>query len=231
MPPPRHAYRPRRPVRRVLVAATGTLGLTVGLVAALSGATTPGYAAVTAAPPQLAAAASGAVPRTEDAGLVELARDRAAAAQAVLDAQRTADAERASRDAARAALPQTVVPVDGPVTSPFGSRWGRLHAGLDFGVPVGTPVRAATDAVVVSVAYDAGGNGTHLTLQLADGTTAVYGHLSQALVTAGPVTAGQVIGLSGNTGHSTGPHLHFELRTGDAPFDPRPWLAARGVVV
>ncbi len=207
------------------------LGLTAGLVAALSGATTPGYAAAGRADLHLAATWTGGAPRTEDVGLLRLAQDRAAAAQAAVDAQRAADAERASRDAARAALPQFALPVDAPVTSSFGRRWGRLHAGLDFGVPVGTPVRAAADSVVVSAAYDGGGYGTYLTLRMADGTTAIYGHLSQVLVPAGPVAAGQVIALSGNTGRSTGPHLHFELRTGDAPLDPRPWLAARGLVV
>ena len=151
-----------------------------------------------------------------------------------------ADAERASRSRRAdlappppppVAAPTFVRPVDGPETSPFGMRWGRLHAGLDFGVPVGTPVKAVTDAVVLSVAWDPRGYGNYITLQLPDGTLVIYGHLSQVLIPAGPVAAGQVVALSGDTGHSTGPHLHFELRGPTGPFDPRPWLEARGIVV
>ncbi len=123
-------------------------------------------------------------------------------------------------------------PVDGPLTSPFGRRWGRLHAGLDFGVAVGTPVRAVTTAVVQSVAYDAGGYGNEVTLAHADGTLSRYAHLSKVLVVPGAgVAAGDVLALSGNTGHSTGPHLHFELRSPSGPFDPWPWLVGHGLAV
>ncbi len=138
--------------------------------------------------------------------------------------------ERASRSADRTAPgPAVVRPVDGPVTSGFGKRWGRLHAGLDFGVPVGTEVRAAQAGTVQSVTFDRGGYGKHVVLVHPDGTTTLYGHLSQVLVTGGSVAAGQVFALSGNTGHSTGPHLHFEVRGADGPVDPRAWLVARGV--
>ena len=63
-----------------------------------------------------------------------------------------------------------------------------------------------------------------------DGTVTVYGHMSQLLVSAGQrVTAGDHIGREGSTGHSTGPHLHFEVRVDGVPVDPAPWLRARGV--
>ncbi len=136
-------------------------------------------------------------------------------------------AARASRSDRRALAAR---PADGPVTSPFGRRWGRLHAGMDFGVPVGSPVLAAADGTVAEVARDAGGYGVHVVLAHPDGTTTLYAHLSRALVEpGGSVLAGQQIALSGNSGSSTGPHLHFEIRTPQGPVDPRPALRERGV--
>ena len=131
------------------------------------------------------------------------------------------------------APPAVVAPVTGPVTSPFGYRWGRLHAGIDFGVPVGTPVLAVEAGVVQRVSSSRGGYGNLTVLQHPDGTLTFYAHQSQLLVAEGqPVTAGQQIGLSGNTGHSTGPHLHFEVRPGGGdPVDPRAWLAGHGTPV
>ena len=82
------------------------------------------------------------------------------------------------------------------------------------------------DVVVVG----GGSAGSALANRLtADGTTTVYAHLSKVLVRGGRVSAGTAVGLSGNTGHSTGPHLHFEVRVGDTPVDPRAWLAKRRV--
>ena len=104
---------------------------------------------------------------------------------------------------------------------PSDARWGRLHAGLDFGVPVGTPVRAVADGVVARCSYDPGGYGHYVKVRHADGTLSLYGHLSRVLVDGGRVRAGDVIARSGNTGHSTGPHLHFEMRRGGGAFDPR----------
>jgi murein DD-endopeptidase MepM/ murein hydrolase activator NlpD len=106
-----------------------------------------------------------------------------------------------------------------------------LHAGLDFGIPVGTPVRSVADGVVVEVLRERGGYGVSVRVQHPDGTLSLYAHLSEVLADLGPVRAGDVIALSGNSGSSTGPHLHFELRGPQGPFDARPWLAARGVVV
>ena len=119
----------------------------------------------------------------------------------------------------------------GEVSSSFGRRWGRLHAGIDFAVPVGTKVRAVAAGRVVSRSYDAGGYGYHVVVGHVDGTTSLYAHLSAMADLGGRVVAGQVVGRSGNTGHSTGPHLHFEMRRGDTPFDPAPWLARHGIEV
>jgi len=127
--------------------------------------------------------------------------------------------------------PAYVRPVPGPVSSHFGRRWGRLHAGIDVAVPVGTPVRAVAAGRVVSHSYDAGGYGHHVVVRHADGTTSLYAHLSSVRSLGRRVVAGQVLGRSGNTGHSTGPHLHFEMRRGDRPFDPEPWLARHGIDV
>ena len=120
-------------------------------------------------------------------------------------------------------------PGTGRLTSQYGRRWGRLHAGVDLAAGVGAPIFAVTDATVLSAGWE-GGYGRAIRLLHGDGTTSVYGHLSQVLVSDGErVAAGQQIGEEGNTGQSTGPHLHFEIRVGDTPVDPRAWLSERGV--
>ena len=123
-----------------------------------------------------------------------------------------------------------VWPVDGPVSSGFGTRvhpmtgTARMHAGLDLAVPAGTPVRAAAAGQVV---HDGAMGGYGLTVDIAHsgGTVTRYAHQSRVLVAAGQsVAAGQVIGLAGSTGASTGPHLHFEVRTPAGAIDPMAWL-------
>ena len=127
------------------------------------------------------------------------------------------------------APPAFVRPGTGRVTSSFGPRWGRLHAGLDLAAGTGAPILAAARGTVLSAGSE-GGYGNVVRLQHAEGTVTVYAHLSQVLVAARqPVVPGQVIGREGSTGHSTGPHLHFEVRVGGVPVDPAPWLRARGV--
>lgn len=120
-----------------------------------------------------------------------------------------------------------------PLTSPFGMRvnpvTGKyvLHAGQDFGVKVGTPLHAASDGTVVNItpASSSGGYGNYTCISHGNGLATCYAHQSQFLVTAGQrVSRGQVIGLSGNTGNSTGPHLHFEVRVNGTPVDPIGYL-------
>jgi murein DD-endopeptidase MepM/ murein hydrolase activator NlpD len=118
-------------------------------------------------------------------------------------------------------------PVAGQLTSPFGERdhvmgggGTKFHAGIDLSVPLGTPVWAAQDGIVVF----AGGNGAYgkaVKIEHSHGFSTLYAHNSRVLVHVGQhVKAGQVIGLSGSTGRSTGPHLHFEVHKDGSPVDP-----------
>ena len=111
-----------------------------------------------------------------------------------------------------------------PITSNFGYRWGRLHAGVDVGVPTGTTVRASRGGKV-TVAGWLGGYGNCVMIDHGDGVVTVYGHLSEVTCSVGQyVDQGQQVALSGNTGRSTGPHLHFEIRVNGTPVDPMPYL-------
>jgi murein DD-endopeptidase MepM/ murein hydrolase activator NlpD len=115
-------------------------------------------------------------------------------------------------------------PVSGPVTSPFGYRWGRLHAGIDIAVPVGTPIHAAASGTVALAGW-VDGYGNYTCIDHGGGLATCYAHQSSLAVSVGThVTQGQVIGYSGNTGHSTGPHLHFEVRINGTPVDPLGYL-------
>jgi murein DD-endopeptidase MepM/ murein hydrolase activator NlpD len=115
-------------------------------------------------------------------------------------------------------------PVSGPVTSPFGYRWGRLHAGIDIGVPYGTPIHAAASGRVVIAGWE-GGYGNYTCIDHGGGLATCYAHQSSFAVGAGAsVSQGQVIGYVGNTGHSFGPHLHFEVRVNGTPVDPLGYL-------
>lgn len=122
-----------------------------------------------------------------------------------------------------------MAPVSGPITGRFGdARVGHRHEGVDFGVPVGTPVKAAR-AATVKYAGPASGYGLLVTLDHGGGTETRYGHLSRLQVHLGDkVSMGQTIALSGNTGESTGPHLHFEIRHGGTAVDPLPELGGYG---
>jgi murein DD-endopeptidase MepM/ murein hydrolase activator NlpD len=115
-------------------------------------------------------------------------------------------------------------PVNGPVTSPFGYRWGRLHAGIDIGVPEGTPIHAAAAGTVVLAAWE-GGYGNYTCIDHGGGLATCYAHQSAYAVSVGAqVAQGQVIGYVGNTGHSFGAHLHFEVRINGNPVDPLGYL-------
>lgn len=114
------------------------------------------------------------------------------------------------------------------LTSNFGYRvhpisgYTKLHAGVDFGTPIGTPIFAAGDGVVTRVGI-MGGYGKVVDVQHNDGWSTRYGHLSgfaSGLKVGDRVKQGEVIALSGNTGRSTGPHLHFEIRKNGTPLNP-----------
>jgi murein DD-endopeptidase MepM/ murein hydrolase activator NlpD len=126
-------------------------------------------------------------------------------------------------------VPAVARPSDGVLTSPFGPRWGRRHGGIDLAAGPGSPVRAAAPGTV-SAAGAEGAYGNVVRIQHAGGVETVYAHLSAAEVAVGAtVSAGEQIGREGDTGRSTGPHLHFEVRQGDVAVDPLRWLADRGV--
>ena len=99
------------------------------------------------------------------------------------------------------------------ITSPFGPRWRRMHNGLDLKVNIGDTIVAAFDGKVRIVKYERRGYGKYVVIRHDNGLETVYGHLSKQLGEENQlVKAGEVIGLGGNTGRSTGSHLHFETR-------------------
>ncbi|MFE2415212.1 peptidoglycan DD-metalloendopeptidase family protein [Kitasatospora sp. NPDC059408] len=126
-------------------------------------------------------------------------------------------------------------PVLGEAYGVAGAMWASgHHTGQDFVASTGTPVRAVANGVVVK-ADNGGAYGNEVEIQLADGKYAQYAHLSSIGVTVGQsVTVGQQLGLSGATGNVTGPHLHFEIRTGPeygSDIDPVAYLRAHGVAL
>ncbi|MEV0780527.1 peptidoglycan DD-metalloendopeptidase family protein [Streptomyces sp. NPDC050428] len=131
-----------------------------------------------------------------------------------------------------------VLPVEAPAGTPYrqrGSAWSSgYHTGVDFAVPVGTPVRAVGPGTVVT-AGPGGSYGNQVIIRHDDGTHSQYAHLSSATATAGDrVQGGARIGLSGATGNVTGPHLHFEIRTGPAygsDISPLPYLRKQGLTI
>lgn len=107
------------------------------------------------------------------------------------------------------------------ITSNFGSRWGRMHKGLDIKVYIGDTIRAAFDGKVRIVRYEAGGYGNYVVIRHHNGLETIYGHMSKQLVNEDEtVHAGDPIGLGGNTGRSTGSHLHFETRLCGVALNP-----------
>ena len=106
--------------------------------------------------------------------------------------------------------------------------WTNYNGGIDWGIPTGTSIKAAQIGTVITVRNDATGYGTHVRIEHVEGNTkytTIYGHLMKCNVAVGDVVnAGDVIGKSDNTGNSSGPHLHFEVRRGTQPIDPAPFL-------
>jgi murein DD-endopeptidase MepM/ murein hydrolase activator NlpD len=116
-------------------------------------------------------------------------------------------------------------PAAGPITSPFGMRWGRMHDGIDIGAPMGAPIHAAASGQVIYAGWMSG-YGNLTVIDHGGGIATAYGHQSKLEVSVGDqVTQGQQIGLVGSTGHSTGPHLHFEVRVNGVPVDPMGYLS------
>jgi murein DD-endopeptidase MepM/ murein hydrolase activator NlpD len=122
--------------------------------------------------------------------------------------------------------------VGAPISQPFGPNRDPFtgapgfHPGVDFGAKMGTQIRAAGDGTVVFAGWESG-YGNFTCINHGHNVATCYGHQSAILVNIGDqVKAGDVIGLVGSTGYSTGPHLHFEVRVNGTPVDPLPWLSA-----
>ncbi|MES9519277.1 M23 family metallopeptidase [Streptomyces capoamus] len=174
--------------------------------------------------------------RTLSAGATDFA-DRASRTQERIDLKAQQELEK-KKAAAEAALkerlrPKFALPVAQHGLSAYfgqaGINWMSVHTGIDFPVSYGTTVMAATDGTVTTKWNSAYGNMLILTAK--DGTETWYCHLSSYRVASGAtVKAGQPIAYSGNSGNSTGPHLHFEVRpAGGAAIDPLPWLRSHGL--
>ena len=154
-------------------------------------------------------------------------------ALAEVSAELTAKIQAAQADAARATARSTdrtpsaaglVWPVNAGITSPFGWRWGRMHEGLDLGAPYGAPIAAAAPGTVIYAGW-LGGYGNLVVIDHGGGVATAYGHQSRISVSVGQqVAQGETIGYVGSTGHSTGPHLHFEVRVNGQPVDPLGYL-------
>jgi murein DD-endopeptidase MepM/ murein hydrolase activator NlpD len=167
----------------------------------------------------------------------------AAAAETTATTTVAAAAAQAKAPAAKKKATSWVKPVLGyTLTASFnqgGSMWSHKHSGQDFAVPVGTAVKAASSGVVVKAGPNGGGDGSAygnaIVIKHGNGTYSQYAHLSQVKVNVGQtVPTGKVIALSGNTGNSSGPHLHFEIRTtpnyGSA-LNPANFLRSHGVSI
>jgi murein DD-endopeptidase MepM/ murein hydrolase activator NlpD len=114
-------------------------------------------------------------------------------------------------------------PVSGPVTSGFGWRWGRMHEGIDIGAACGTPIRAAASGTIVYAGW-MDGYGNIVVIDHGGGMGTAYAHQSAIYIGGGSVSQGQTIGAVGSTGHSTGCHLHFEVRVNGTPVNPLSYL-------
>jgi murein DD-endopeptidase MepM/ murein hydrolase activator NlpD len=163
--------------------------------------------------------------------------DRVSRTQERIDfkAEQAAEKKKAAEEAARKERlrPKFAIPVAQMGLSAYygqaGINWMSVHTGIDFPVSYGTTVMAATDGVVTTQWNSAYGNMMIVTAM--DGTETWYCHLSTYRVASGTaVKAGDAIAYSGNSGNSTGPHLHFEVRpAGGSPIDPLPLLRSHGL--
>ncbi|MEV5598261.1 M23 family metallopeptidase [Streptomyces sp. NPDC052496] len=162
--------------------------------------------------------------------------DRASRTQERIDlkARQAAERKRKADEAARkeAMRPKFALPVAQHGLSALygqaGLNWMSVHTGIDFPVDYGTPVMAATDGTVRTQFNTAYGNMAIVTAP--DGTETWYCHLSTTKIRSGKVKAGDQIAYSGDSGNSTGPHLHFEVRPGGgSAVDPLPWLRSHGL--
>ncbi|WP_398921528.1 peptidoglycan DD-metalloendopeptidase family protein [Streptomyces sp. I6] len=224
------------------VCVMGVAGVAAASVGGLTDGDQPqdGNTAVTAADqPSVQPVVANNALDTQLAALSADARDfgdRASRTQERIDLKARQEAERKKREeeaALRERLrPKFALPVAQRGLSAYygqaGVNWMSMHTGIDFPVSYGTPVMAATDGTVRTQWNSAYGNMAIVTA--ADGTETWYCHLSSTKIRSGQVKAGDVIAYSGNSGNSTGPHLHFEVRPGGgSAIDPLAWLRSHGL--
>ncbi|MFE9563475.1 M23 family metallopeptidase [Streptomyces sp. NPDC006487] len=220
----------------------GVAGVAAASVGGLTGAEKPSEETTTLAAPDPASIKPVAANSKLDTQLTALSADagdfadRASRTQERIDLRLRQDEEKKKKAeeaaAKEAARPKFALPVARHgLSAGFGQagvNWMSVHTGIDFPVGYGTSVMAATDGTVRSQFNSAYGNMVILTAP--DGTETWYCHLSSAKIRSGKVKAGDVIAYSGDTGNSTGPHLHFEVRPGGgSPVDPQAWLRAKGL--
>jgi septal ring factor EnvC (AmiA/AmiB activator) len=160
------------------------------------------------------------------------AAEREAQRRAAAAAQQTSTSSSSgSTSTARTSAPSSsgfAWPLCAPVTSEYGPRWGRMHAGIDQGASTGTPIGASKAGTVIFAGWQ-GGYGNLTLIDHHDGVVTAYAHQSRFAVGAGTsVSQGQTIGYVGNTGNSTGPHLHFETRVNGSAVNPRQYLPSGG---
>ncbi|WP_190022470.1 peptidoglycan DD-metalloendopeptidase family protein [Streptomyces hiroshimensis] len=238
--PARTGYRPRRKaLLTVAVPSVAVIGVAGIAAATVSGGQSDGKQTQAASAPDSAPAPSVANSKldTQLASLSHGADDFATRANRTqeridLKARQEAEKKRKADEAARkeAERPKYSLPVAQHGLSAMygqaGVNWMSVHTGIDFPVSYGTPVMAATDGTVRTQYNVAYGNMAIVTSP--DGVETWYCHLSSTKLRSGQVKAGDVIAYSGNSGNSTGPHLHFEVRPGGSAVDPLPWLRAHG---
>lgn len=145
--------------------------------------------------------------------------------QVILDAKILTEATPEIIHIGTKSRPEYIAPLDElNISSYFGYRWNRMHEGVDFATPVGSNVYASASGTIVRAEFY-GGYGLCVDIKHDNGSITRYGHLSSTMVCVGDyVSQGDVIAYSGNTGQSTGPHLHFEIRIGGYPENPLDYL-------
>ncbi|MFI5666825.1 peptidoglycan DD-metalloendopeptidase family protein [Streptomyces sp. NPDC051704] len=220
----------------------GVAGVAAASVGGLTGADKPAEGTTTMAAPDPASVKPVAANSKLDTQLTALSADagdfadRASRTQERIDLRQRQEDEKkrkAEEEAAKeAARPKFAIPVEQHgLSASFGQAggmWMSVHTGIDFPVSYGTPVMSATDGTVRTQWNSAYGNMAIVTSP--DGTETWYCHLSSTKIRSGKVKAGDVIAYSGNSGNSTGPHLHFEVRPGGgSAIDPLPWLRSHGL--
>ncbi|MFF0434664.1 M23 family metallopeptidase [Streptomyces sp. NPDC004327] len=235
-----------KPSIRTTAVALAAAGLGASLVAGAGSAfAAEGKAAVagTTHVTASAAVAQQAAAQAKAATQVKAQAAQAKAAQVKAAQIKAAAAKAQAKTVAAKKAASWVKPVSSYTLSATfnqgGAMWAHKHSGQDFAVPVGTAVKAAATGTVVKAGPNGGGDGpaygNAIVIKHANGTYSQYAHLSKIKVNIGQkVSAGQQIALSGNTGNSSGPHLHFEIRTtpnyGSA-VNPVAFLSAHGVSI